>query len=98
MTTVNAKYISIWDDGNTEVSTDVIIDFDEMAIVGWDYSTKTYEGYVPDDDGELDVLEEEKVVTEIGMEFTAMSRDEYEDFGHSDEPYYDKYGNGIIVY
>lgn len=47
---------------------------------------------------ELDVLEEEKVVTEIGMEFTAMSRDEYEDFGHSDEPYYDKYGNGIIVY
>lgn len=50
MATVNAKYISIWDDGNTEVSTDVIIDFDEMAIVGWDYSTKTYEGYVPADD------------------------------------------------
>lgn len=98
MSTVNAKYISIWDGGNTVVSTDVVVDFDVMGIVEWHDDTKTYDGHVPADDGELDVLEEEKIVTEIGMEFTAMSSDEYENFGRDDEAYYDRYGNGIIVY
>lgn len=94
----NGKYISIWDSGATEVHTDVVIDFDKMGIVEWDEDSKTYYGDEPSDDGDLEVLEEEKVITAMGMEFTAMSSDEYENFGRADEEYYDKYGNGIIVY
>lgn len=95
---VEAKYVSIWNDGDTQVITDVIVDFDEFKVIGWDYDSKTYEGYVPEDDGELENLDEEKIITPFGMEYTAMSEDEYEDFGRDDEDYYDKYGNGIVVY
>lgn len=95
---IDAKYVSIWDDGATEVWSDVEVDFDEMAITGWDEDSKTYVGYAPADDGELDVLDEEKVIIEDGTEYTAMSSDEYENFGRDDEESYDAYGNGIIVY
>lgn len=52
---IDAKYVSIWDDGATEVWSDVEVDLDEMAITGWDEDSKTYVGYAPADDGELDI-------------------------------------------
>lgn len=98
MNIIDAEYISIWNDGATEVHSFVKVDLDEMCIVEWDEDSKTYEGYEPEDDGELEHLDEEKVVTAMGMEFTAMSSDDYESFGRDDEAAYDDYGNGIIVY
>lgn len=98
MTVPNAKYISIWNDGETEVHTDVVVDFDDMCVIGWDEESKEYVGVVPVDDGALEALVEEKIISAFGYEFTAMSSDEYENFGRDDESYYDKYGNGIIVY
>lgn len=98
---VEAQYHSIWNGGETVVVSDVVVDFDTMSIEEW--GDKRYEGYEPADDSELTNLDEEKVITPFGMEFTAMSSDEYE-FGLNLTPEteaesgYDKYGNGIIVY
>lgn len=88
---VDAKYVSIWDDGRTEVWSDVVVDFDEMRIVEW--NDKWYEGEQPVDDGDLDHLDEEKVITPFGIEYTAVS-EEYD--GNLEDC--DNYGNGAIVY
>lgn len=100
---VKAKYESIWDDGETAVVTDVLVDFDSMTIVEWYDDTKEYVGYEPEDDGELEYLDEERVVTPFGL-YSVMPSDSYNELltGYESEEEFveinDAYGNGIITY
>lgn len=90
-------YVSIWNNGESIIETEVLVDLEAMEIV-------EFVG-VPDPQGAKVVPEmgdewtEQKVVLEDGTEYTAMSAAAFAELDDDEiDDQYDWYGNGVIVY